>query len=74
MTTRITPEKAEKIGRAHGCVPCGERNYEPVQVTPANLAAAEEFHEAWPVMLRCGVRGSESALGLDLEGHVLYAH
>ena len=74
MTTRITLEKAEKIGRAHGCVRCGERNYEWVRVTPANLAAAEEFNEAWHVMLRCGVCAAESELGLDLEGNVLYAH
>ncbi|MBI3791140.1 MAG: hypothetical protein HY275_09715 [Gemmatimonadetes bacterium] len=74
MTTRITAEIAERIARAHGCVRCGERNYKRVKVSPANLAASEEFHESWHVMLRCGVCAAESELGLDDEGDVLYAH
>ena len=71
---RITEAQAEKIARAHGCVRCGEYSYKRVKVTPANLAAAEEFSESWHVTLRCGVCKAESELGLDAEGDVLYAH
>ena len=74
MTARITAEVAERIGRAHGCVRCGERNYKRVKVTSANLAASEELNESWHIMLRCGVCGTESDVGLDDEGDVLYAH
>ncbi len=71
---RINSEKAEKIARAHGCVRCGEYSYKRVKVTPATMAASEELQESWHVMLRCGVCGAESELGLDDDGDVLYAH
>ena len=71
---RIASEKAEKIARAHDCVRCGEYSYKKVNVTPATLAASEELQESWHVVLRCGVCGAESEIGLDDDGDVLYAH
>lgn len=71
---RINELQAEKIARAHGCVQCGEYSYKRVKITAANPAATEELNEAWHAMLRCGVCGVESEIGLDEEGDVLYAH
>lgn len=75
MSSRvIDEERAERIARAHGCVRCGERNYKRVKVVPVSGGAPGEFEAAWRALLRCGVCGVESEVGLDAEGDVLYAH
>ncbi|MBI2795443.1 MAG: hypothetical protein HYX65_01930 [Gemmatimonadetes bacterium] len=74
MTTPISKAMAERVARAHGCVRCGEYSYKKVKIVEATPEAAAQFKEAWHALLRCGVCGAESELGLDEEGEVLYAN
>lgn len=74
MSEPISKAMAERVARAHGCVRCGEYSYKKVKIVEATPEAVAQFREAWHVLLRCGVCGVESELGLDDEGEVLYAN
>ena len=74
MSAKITQAMAVRMARAHGCVRCGEYSFKRVKVVEATVDAATQFKEAWHALLRCGVCGAETELGLDDEGDVLYAN
>lgn len=73
MTDKIARDVAERIARAHGCVRCGEYNYKKVKVKPSSAEHTAELKEVWHAQMLCGVCGSETELGIDAEGDVLYA-
>ena len=74
MSAKITQAMAVRMARAHGCVRCGEYSFKKVKVVEATAEATAQFKEAWHALLRCGVCGAETELGLDDEGDVLYAN
>jgi hypothetical protein len=69
---KITPERAEKVARAHACENCGEYSYKKLVVKPAAKGKRSELNEAWVAKKTCGVCGLEEELGIDEEGEIVW--
>jgi hypothetical protein len=72
LSRPITPERAERIARAHACEHCGEYSFKKLVVRPATPSNREALNEVWHVSRVCGVCGSREEIGLDAEGDVVY--
>ena len=72
MADAITRERAERFGRGHPCLQCGEYSFKKLRVVGASDAQRAELQALWIVRRACGVCGVESELGLDAEGDVVF--
>jgi hypothetical protein len=73
VSGEITRERAERIARTHACDTCREYSYKRVTVKPASEACREEFNESWHVVAVRGVCDAEIEMGIDDDGHIVYA-
>jgi hypothetical protein len=69
----LTRERVERIARSHACVICREYSYKKVIVKRASAAHKAELNVRWHAVATCGVCSTENEIGIDDEGHIVYA-
>ncbi|MEO8336046.1 MAG: hypothetical protein ABI664_13795 [bacterium] len=70
----ISRERAERIARSHACGNCREYSYKQVTVKPSTEGQRETLQEVWHVIALCGICGNEIEMGIDDDGHIVYAN
>ena len=69
---KITKDRALRIAKAHACSHCQEYTYRKLSVKVAPKAIQDELKAVWIATKTCGVCGTQSEIGIQDDGDIVY--